>query len=68
MTSESSNLNPSALTIDQAARVLSAVGQRLIAVETIEADIAAGAPTNTDGTINLVAYAAWLAKEAGRGA
>jgi hypothetical protein len=68
MTSESSNLNPSALTIDQAARVLSAVGQRLIAVETIEADIAAGAPTNTDGTINLVMYAAWLAKEAGRGA
>jgi hypothetical protein len=27
------------------------------------ADIDAGAPTNADGTINLVHYAAWLVKE-----
>ena len=26
-------------------------------------DIDAGAPTNGDGTINLVQYAAWLVKE-----
>jgi len=26
----------------------------------LEADVAAGAPTNADGTINLVHYAAWL--------
>jgi len=31
-------------------------------------DIDAGAPTNADGTINLVHYAAWLVKElTGRG-
>jgi hypothetical protein len=29
----------------------------------IRADLAAGAPVNTDGTINLVHYAAWLVKE-----
>jgi hypothetical protein len=30
-------------------------------------DVAAGAPTNADGTINLVHFAAWLVKEMGRG-
>jgi hypothetical protein len=29
----------------------------------IEADRAAGAPTNAGGTINLVHYAAWLVRE-----
>ena len=33
----------------------------------IRADLAAGAPANRDGTIGLVPYAAWLAKETGRG-
>jgi hypothetical protein len=28
-----------------------------------QADVDAGAPTNGDGTINLVHYAAWLVKE-----
>jgi len=30
-------------------------------------DVLAGAPTNADGTLNLVHYAAWLVKEMGRG-
>ena len=34
-----------------------------VTAEMIEADIASGAPTNPDGTINLVSYAAWLIKE-----
>lgn len=29
----------------------------------VRADIAAGAPVNPDGTLNLVAYAAWLVRE-----
>jgi len=33
----------------------------------IQDDIDAGAPTNPDGTVNLVAFAAWLVKEMGRG-
>ena len=35
--------------------------------EMLQADLAAGAPENADGTINLVHYAAWLAKGMGIG-
>ena len=52
-----------ALTVAQVAKVLSAAGGRRIAEEMVRADIDAGAPVNPDGTINLVHYAAWLAKE-----
>jgi hypothetical protein len=55
--------NPAALGVVDAARLLSAAGGQRITVEMIEADVAAGAPTNADGTINLVHYAAWLVKE-----
>ena len=37
-------------------------GSRTISLERLEADIAAGAPVNADGTINAVAYAAWILK------
>jgi hypothetical protein len=33
----------------------------------LQADIEAGAPTNPDGTINLVNYAVWLVGEMGHG-
>ena len=52
-----------ALTVAQTAKVLSAAGGRRITDEMLRADIDAGAPVNDDGTINLVHYAAWLAKE-----
>ncbi|GIW80412.1 MAG: hypothetical protein KatS3mg105_2219 [Gemmatales bacterium] len=55
-------LNPNALTLADAARLLAKAGGWKITKEMIEADIAAGAPTNADGTINLVHYAAWLVK------
>jgi hypothetical protein len=55
--------NPAALGVQDAARLLSAAGGQRITVEMIEADVAAGAPTNADGTINLVQYTAWLVKE-----
>ena len=61
-------LDPTALPVADAARLLSAAGGQRVTVEMLEADIAAGAPTNPDGTLNLVHYAAWLVKEAaGRG-
>jgi hypothetical protein len=44
------------------AKVLSAVGGRRITEEMVRADIDAGAPVNPDGTMNLVHYAAWLAR------
>ena len=58
-------LNPSALTLADAVRLLAAAGRVTEAM--LRADLAAGAPANPDGTINLVHYAAWLVKEAGGG-
>jgi len=52
-----------ALTPAQAAKILAAAGSRRITEAMVRADIEAGAPTNADGTINLVHYAAWLARE-----
>lgn len=56
-------LNPTALPVADAARLLSAAGGHPVTPEQIQADIDAGAPTNGDGTINLVHYCAWLVKE-----
>lgn len=64
---EPATLNPQALTVAQAARLLSRAGASPVTEAMIEADLAAGAPANRDGTINLVHYAAWLVKEMGRG-
>lgn len=60
-------LSPTALRLPDAARLLSRAGGQTLTVEMLEADIAAGAPTNPDGTLNLVHYAAWLVKELARG-
>lgn len=60
-------LNPTALPLADAARLLSRAGGQPIGVALLEDDVAAGAPTNADGTLNLVHYAAWLLKEMGRG-
>lgn len=56
-------LNPAALSVEDAARVLSRMGGTPVSADMLEADVDAGAPTNPDGTINLVHYAAWLVKE-----
>jgi hypothetical protein len=62
-----SPLSPQALRLADLARILSALGPRPVTVEMLQADIDAGAPTNADGTLNLVHYVAWLVKEMGRG-
>ena len=62
----SPKLSPTALPVADAARLLSAAGGQRVTVEMLEADIAAGASTNPDGTLNLVHYAAWLVREAAR--
>jgi len=56
-------MSPTAIAVADAARLLSAAGGHVVTPEQIQADIEAGAPTNPDGTINLVRYAAWLVKE-----
>jgi hypothetical protein len=52
--SAESKLDVMRLRPEDAARLLG-VGQ-----EVIEQDVADGLPTNADGTISLVSYAAWL--------
>jgi hypothetical protein len=64
----SGRLNPAAIPVPEAARLLSAAGGTRIEPAALEADLAAGAPCNGDGTLNLVHYAAWLIREIGRGA
>ena len=44
-------------------RVLQHYGCRTISPEKLEEHIAAGAPVNANGTINIVNYTAWLLKE-----
>lgn len=67
MAEPDAKLNPAALTLADAARLLSAAGGQRVTPDMLEADRAAGAPTNADGTLNLVHYAAWLVKEAASG-
>lgn len=47
-------LNPLQLRIEEAARLLA------IDPDAVRADIEAGLPTNIDGSLNLIIYAAWL--------
>ena len=64
--SESNNqVDPTRLSIEQASKLLSAAYRERIDVAKIQEDIDSGAPTNSDGTISLVNYAAWQAKEMG---
>ena len=60
-------LNPAAMTIEDAAKLLTKAGGVRISEAQIRADIEANAPTNADGTINLVHYAAWLVREMAMG-
>ncbi len=61
-----SPLNPTALAIADAARALSQVGSDPVTEVMLRTDIDSGAPANADGTLNLVHYGAWLAKQMGR--
>ncbi len=56
-------IDPAAMTVAQAAKVLSAVGNGPVTEDMVRRHIAAGAPTAGDGRIKLVHYAAWLNKE-----
>jgi hypothetical protein len=58
----SENLKITALPLVDLAALLSRVGGKPVTAEMIRADIDAGAPANPDGTMNLIHYAAWLAK------
>ena len=40
-------------------------GSRTLTLEWLESDVAAGAPVNADGTVDILKYIAWVAKEMG---
>jgi hypothetical protein len=67
MSEGSNQVDPTKLSIEQAAKLLSAAYRERIEPEKIRLDLQNGAPMNVDGTINLVYYSAWQAKEMGRG-
>jgi len=54
-------VDPTALTVEQLARMLA------VPAEKVRDHVAAGVPVAADGTVNLVHYAAWLNRELGRG-
>jgi len=63
-----SGMKITALPLADLAALLSRVGGKPVTADMIRADIDAGAPANPDGTMNLVHYTAWLAREVGRDA
>ena len=56
-------LSLTALRIAEYASLLTKIGSKPISVNDIQEDLNSGAPSNSDGTINLVHYTAWLARE-----
>ena len=56
-------LNPLALSVAELAKLLSSAGGRPVTAEQVRSDLEAGAPSLPDGRVNLVHYAAWLARE-----
>ena len=63
------SINPASLSLEDMSRLLSAAGGGggagggKISVEQIREDVEGGAPVDADGRMNLVHYAAWLARE-----
>ena len=66
-TTPASPLKPTALTIEDAAKILSATYGKAITAEMVRTIAERGDLLQPDGTINLVHYAAWLVKEISRG-
>lgn len=54
--------NPTQLPKELVVKALRLAGSRTMTLEQLEADILLGAPVNEDGTINIIAYAAWILK------
>lgn len=54
------------MTPEKLASTLSVASKRRITPQMIEADVAAGAPAESDGSINLIRYVAWLLSNDGR--
>lgn len=58
--SAAGGLRLTALPVATVVAVLRKAGARHVDADAVRADLAAGAPVNPDGTINLLAYTAWM--------
>jgi hypothetical protein len=56
-------VNPLAIPLAELAAMLTKVSGRTVSVEQLQLDVENGAPATPDGRVNLVHYAAWLARE-----
>ena len=56
MSEGNNQVDPTRLSVEQAAKLLSAAYRERIEPEKIRLDLQDGAPVNVDGTINLVHY------------
>jgi hypothetical protein len=59
--------DPSRLSPREVAELVGKVYPFQVTPAMVKADLAAGAPVNDDGSVHLMHYAAWLAKESNRG-
>jgi hypothetical protein len=57
------SLKLTALSVENAAILLSKSSGKTVSEDRLREEIAAGAPLNADGTFNVIHYAAWLVKE-----
>jgi len=53
------------ISISDLAKLLKHAGSRHASEESIRQDVEKRAPVNSDGTVNLIHYAAWLIKKVG---
>lgn len=60
---QAGGISPQSLRLEDVAKIMSGLGPKRVTVEMLLADIDDGAPVNRDGTLNLIHYASWLAKE-----
>lgn len=63
---EENQLKITAISVPDLAKLLKRAGCRSASEAELHEDIEKGAPVNSDGTINLIHYTAWLIKEVSR--
>jgi hypothetical protein len=59
-------LKITAISVPDLAKILRLAGCVSASEDALHEDIEKGAPTNPDGSVNLIHYTAWLLKEVGR--
>lgn len=61
---ENEQVNLASLTPAAMAGLMTKATGRSVDIDQVQRDIEAGAPVSSDGTMNLLSYAAWLAMKA----